>query len=265
VTRVLSGAVLLAIAVAIVWFASPPVFLVAAEVLLLLGCRELAGLARSSALDVPAFVPDVAAALVCAAFAPAALAPLTLPLDIVLVSAFVAVAAVALSRWHGGREALAAVSASLLPMLYLGVPLGAMVAIRESRGPEALFLVMLTVVVSDTAQYYTGRAFGRRPLTPVISPKKTVEGAVGGFVAGALVMVWVGASWLPAMPLPLRAAVGLMIVALGITGDLFESMLKRSAGVKDGSGLIPGHGGVLDRIDALLFAAPVYYVVLKHV
>ena len=117
----------------------------------------------------------------------------------------------------------------------------------------------------DTAQYYSGRAFGRRPLAPAISPKKTVGGAVGGFVAGALVCAVVGTLWLPVVPLALRAAIGGMIVALGIAGDLFESMLKRGAGVKDSSRLIPGHGGILDRIDALLFAAPVYYVVLKYV
>jgi phosphatidate cytidylyltransferase len=67
------------------------------------------------------------------------------------------------------------------------------------------------------------------------------------------------------VPIALRAALGAMLVALGIAGDLFESMLKRSAGMKDSSALIPGHGGVLDRIDALLFAAPIYYVVLKYV
>jgi phosphatidate cytidylyltransferase len=124
---------------------------------------------------------------------------------------------------------------------------------------------MLTVFVSDTAQYYSGRAFGRRPLAPSISPKKTVEGAVGGLVFGALVLAAVGAWWLPVIPLALRMLFGVTIVALGIAGDLFESMLKRSAGVKDSSSLIPGHGGILDRIDALLFAAPVYYVVLKYV
>src|SRR5207244_3420438 len=98
-----------------------------------------------------------------------------------------------------------------------------------------------------------------------ISPKKTIEGAVGGFIFGGLVMAFVGAWWLPSMPLPLRALLGVTLVALGIAGDLFESMLKRSAGVKDSSDLIPGHGGVLDRIDALLFAAPVYYIVLRYV
>jgi phosphatidate cytidylyltransferase len=148
--------------------------------------------------------------------------------------------------------------------LYLGLPIGALVAIREMRGRDALFLLMLTVIASDTAQYYTGRAFGKRPLAPAISPKKTIEGAIGGFVVGTAFFAAVGAWWLASVPLPLRIALGLMLVALGIAGDLFESMLKRSAGVKDSSALIPGHGGVLDRIDALLFAAPIYYIFLKY-
>jgi phosphatidate cytidylyltransferase len=160
---------------------------------------------------------------------------------------------------------VASASATIFPALYLGLPVGAMLAIRESRGPDALFLLMLTVFSSDTAQYYTGRAFGRRRLAPVISPKKTVEGAIGGFVCGGIVLAVVGAWWLPGVPLFLRVVLGITVVALGIAGDLFESMLKRSAGVKDSSALIPGHGGVLDRIDALLFAAPIYFVVLKYV
>jgi len=139
-----------------------------------------------------------------------------------------------------------------------------MVADREVHGREALFLLMLTVMISDTAQYYSGRAFGRRLLAPKISPKKTIAGAVGGFMFGGIVLAIAGRWWLPQVPLAMRAALGSVVVALGIVGDLFESMLKRSAGVKDSSTLIPGHGGILDRIDALLFAAPVYYVVLKY-
>jgi phosphatidate cytidylyltransferase len=98
-----------------------------------------------------------------------------------------------------------------------------------------------------------------------VSPKKTIEGAVGGVVFGTALLAIVGAWWLPWVSAAVRIVLGLAVVALGIVGDLFESMLKRSAGVKDSSALIPGHGGVLDRIDALLFAAPVYYVVLRYV
>jgi len=140
-----------------------------------------------------------------------------------------------------------------------------MIGIRALSGPRGLFLLMLTVIVSDSMQYYSGRLFGRRPLAPMVSPKKTIEGAIGGFVFGTALFAGVGGWWLPGMPVALRGLVGMTIVALGIAGDLFESMLKRSAGVKDSSALIPGHGGILDRIDALLFAAPVYYVVLKYV
>ncbi|HZT76499.1 MAG TPA: phosphatidate cytidylyltransferase [Vicinamibacterales bacterium] len=150
-----------------------------------------------------------------------------------------------------------------MALVYLALPLAALVQIRLLAGPQAVFLVMLTIMVSDTAQYYTGRTFGRRPLAPTISPKKTQEGAAGGFVFGTLLFVVLGAWWAPALTLAARVAVGLAIVALGIAGDLFESFLKRRAGVKDSSHLIPGHGGVLDRIDALLFAAPAYWAALK--
>jgi len=124
---------------------------------------------------------------------------------------------------------------------------------------------MLTVMVSDTAQYYAGRLFGRTPLAPAISPKKTLEGAMGGFVFGTLLMAVAGYWWLPDVSWLIRTLLGAAVVALGIAGDLFESMLKRSAGVKDSSALIPGHGGVLDRIDSWLFAAPVYYVFVRFV
>jgi phosphatidate cytidylyltransferase len=265
VTRVLSGAVLLAVAVSVVWFAPPPAFLLVAEFLLILACHEYAGLARASGLDVPT-LSTLAAVLTCASFASVSLRGFTSPpLDAALVLTLLPLGVWSLSRWKGGRDALAGISAAVFPVVYIGVPIGAMVAIREMRGPAGLFLMMLTVFVSDTAQYYSGRAFGKRHLAPVISPKKTVEGAVGGFLFGAIVLGVVGRWWLPEVPIGIRVVMGLLVVALGIAGDLFESMLKRSAGVKDSSSLIPGHGGILDRIDALLFAAPAYYVVLKYV
>jgi phosphatidate cytidylyltransferase len=264
---VLSGAVLVALVVALVWLAPGWLLLVAVVAVLVLAYIEYARLADACGLPIPKVAAG--AATMVSMFGVTSthwigdrLVGTAVALDAVLMSAFVALAALTLTSWRGGRDALGMASAAVFPMLYLGLPLGALASVR-SRG--ALFLLLLTVMVSDTAQYYTGRAFGKRLLAPAISPKKTVEGAIGGFVFGAVTLVVAGAWWLPTMAVPLRAALGATLVALGIAGDLFESMLKRSAGVKDSSTLIPGHGGILDRIDALLFAAPVYYIVLKHV
>ncbi|MGH6783888.1 MAG: phosphatidate cytidylyltransferase, partial [Sphingomicrobium sp.] len=152
---------------------------------------------------------------------------------------------------------------ALFAPLYIGIPLGMLVAIQDTLEWQGTLLLIATVIVSDSAQYYSGRAFGRRPLAPTISPKKTVEGAIGGVVVGTAFMAIAGRWALPVVAtLPLALA-GLIVVVFGIGGDLFESRLKRVAGVKDSSTLIPGHGGVLDRIDALLFAAPAFYVFLQ--
>ena len=146
--------------------------------------------------------------------------------------------------------------------VYIGMPLGMLVAGQVVAGWQATLVLIGTVVVSDSAQYYTGRAFGRRPLAPAISPKKTIEGAIGGVVFGILFMTIAGRVVFPFLGVPARATLGAVIVVLGILGDLFESRLKRNAGIKDSSALIPGHGGVLDRIDALLFAIPAFYFML---
>jgi phosphatidate cytidylyltransferase len=127
-----------------------------------------------------------------------------------------------------------------------------------------VLLLLRVIVVSDSAQYYTGRALGKRPLSPAISPKKTVEGAIGGVVFGTIAMTLAG-HYVFRSPIWMLALLGAAISLLGIVGDLFESLLKRSAGVKDSSNLIPGHGGVLDRIDSWLFAAPVYYIFVRFV
>jgi phosphatidate cytidylyltransferase len=159
--------------------------------------------------------------------------------------------------------ALGRAGARLLAPWYVGMPLGMLAAVQMVGGRMATLLLIATVIVSDSAQFYSGRLFGRRPLAPTISPKKTVEGAVGGLIAATLFIVVAGPWVFPETRPGWLALLGVAIVLLGISGDLFESRLKRTAGVKDSSALIPGHGGVLDRIDALLFAAPAYYVYLQ--
>jgi phosphatidate cytidylyltransferase len=168
-------------------------------------------------------------------------------------------ALVALPVLFAGATAAQA-SAAAFSLVYVGVPLGMLASIHASRGREATLLQIATVVVSDSMQYYTGRMFGRRPLAPAISPKKTIEGALGGIVFGALFMTIAGGYVFEGVPRLWLAMLGLVLVMLGIFGDLFESRLKRQADLKDSSTLIPGHGGVLDRIDALLFAIPAFYL-----
>ena len=260
-TRVLSGAALIAIAVGVVVLANDLVFQLFAAVLVVLSVRELVGLASASDLQVSTLPVQVSTLLTAWVVGSEG----AVALEVALMAALVAIGLGAMGSWRGGTNALATVAAGLFPAIYIGLPIGALVAVRAFAGPRVLFLLMLTVMVSDTAQYYTGRAFGRRPLAPAISPKKTIEGALGGFVFGTVFFLVLGRWWVPGMPPIFRAGLGLAIVALGIAGDLFESMLKRSAGVKDSSAMIPGHGGVLDRIDALLFAAPIYYIFLKYV
>ena len=262
--RVLSGAALAVLAVGVVWFASQPIFEVVAFALLLASVIELIALATASGIPVPRWAVMAGALLTLATFCELLSVP-QLTTEVVLMTQLVVLSMFAMATWRGGSDALATIAASLFPSLYLSIPIGAIVAIRESGGPAPLFLLMLTVMVSDTAQYYTGRLTGRRPLASTISPKKTIEGAIGGVVFGTALFAVVGRWWLPIVPLMLRVALGSGIVLVGIAGDLFESMLKRSAGVKDSSSMIPGHGGVLDRIDALLFAAPFFYVVGRFI
>jgi phosphatidate cytidylyltransferase len=129
----------------------------------------------------------------------------------------------------------------------------------------AWFVVSLLALVwiADIAAYFAGRAFGKRKLAPKVSPGKTIAGAVAG-VGGAVIWVWVSSLWngsfgqvlIDHLSLPLALPAAALLGVLSIIGDLFESLLKRRAGRKDSSGLLPGHGGVYDRIDAILPVAP---------
>jgi phosphatidate cytidylyltransferase len=148
--------------------------------------------------------------------------------------------------------------------IYVGLPLAAIVWVQFVFGPKATTGLLVTMAVSDSAQYYTGRGLGRRKLAPAISPAKTVEGAAGGLVAAAVLGALFGPLALPEVGRFAAALLAAGLAIFGMAGDLFESLLKRSVGAKDSSALIPGHGGVLDRIDSYLFAAPIFYLVLRY-
>lgn len=147
----------------------------------------------------------------------------------------------------------------LLLVLHAGAPGAAWSGLSASwRGPAAVLFLFSVVWVADSGAYFAGKRFGRHKLAPAVSPGKTLEGALGGL---ALVLCWaVGFAWwlgLAGGALLGFALAAVLAAAFSIVGDLFESLLKRQAGMKDSSQLLPGHGGVLDRIDSVLAAAPV--------
>jgi phosphatidate cytidylyltransferase len=260
-TRVASAATLIGVFGATVWLAPPQATTVLAAVIAALAAHELAGLSARGGLSTPGLW--MAAAAGVTAVAVAAPGDRAGVLAGVLAASLVTSGLLALASGPPAPSSIGAAGVMALAPVYLGVPLGLAAWLRVEHGPAALSWLVGVIALSDTAQFYTGRAIGRRKLAPAVSPAKTVEGAIGGLVVaaafGGALAGW-GLSGMGAVP---GALVAFAVAAFGIAGDLFESLIKRSAGVKDSSALIPGHGGVLDRIDAYLFAAPALYLFLQ--
>ena len=180
------------------------------------------------------------------------------------------------ARWPGGSP----LGAFTRPVAFVPLlrELGEGIPLEASPGPAAAFFVpmvfvllpLLTTWAGDTAAYFVGHAVGRTKLAPAISPGKTVEGSLGGVAGAVAAAAAVAGLWLVELPvrpvsLASAAAIGLGLAVVTQTGDLVESALKREAGVKDSGQLLPGHGGILDRLDALLAAFPVTWLLLALV
>ncbi len=149
---------------------------------------------------------------------------------------------------------------TLFGVLYLGLTLGALSMTRLlPQGEWLIFFLLLVTWASDTGAYYIGTLYGRHRLAPTISPKKTVEGLVGGLI-GAIIVAYAARWWfLPELSGFDCLVLATLLTITGLWGDLTESAMKRSVGMKDSGGILPGHGGMLDRLDSLLFTAPVFY------
>ena len=189
------------------------------------------------------------------------------PVAAVLAGILVLVFVRALVPTQAPAEGLDRVVGTLLPVLYIGLTLGHLAGLftpgqppaARERGEDLMVLALCAVYIGDTFALCGGLLFGRHKLAPGISPKKTWEGAVCG-VVGALASGWLAHVWFfQALPLAHALALGGILGVAAILGDLAESLLKRAATLKDSGALFPGHGGMLDRVDSLLLAAPVLY------
>jgi phosphatidate cytidylyltransferase len=159
------------------------------------------------------------------------------------------------------RSSLQDLSPPLVGLLYIPMLLTFQIQIRNF-GPEWIIFLYALVWVSDSMAYYVGKGFGKRRLYTAVSPNKTIAGAVGSLVGGALCSLSLSYAFIPSLTTSSAVVIGIMIGVTTIIGDLVESMFKRDAGIKDSGVIIPGHGGILDKIDGILFGGPVLYFML---
>jgi phosphatidate cytidylyltransferase len=251
VKRVLTAAVLIPLVMGLTFWGSNRSVRLALAFVALLCLSEFVRLAARFGAEPVRLVVYLAGAWVVAAeVAPGA--PFFLGITLLLLTL----------AMRGGRELsglLGSLGAALAGILYVGVPFR-MGGDLHQANPHLLFYCLVVNWLGDSAAYYAGRAFGRRRLAPRISPNKTWEGAIASVAATAAAGTWYLQRWAPeagAWPLALGLSVAANIA--GQVGDLAESAIKRGAGVKDSGALLPGHGGMLDRVDSLLFILPVVW------
>ncbi|HMA67408.1 MAG TPA: phosphatidate cytidylyltransferase [Desulfosalsimonadaceae bacterium] len=185
--------------------------------------------------------------------------------DIILANGLAA-AILSLRRFKISSSVVEVVSRQMQGLIYIPLALSTLILLRmDPNGLRWIFFLLFIIFAGDAGAFYAGRFFGRHKLSPAISPGKTVEGAIGGLLVNIGVGFGFMLLFLPALPpagcLVFCVAVG----AAGQAGDLFESEFKRVKQIKDSGSLLPGHGGLLDRLDALLFAAPTAYLVKKYI
>lgn len=264
ISRILTALVLIPPVIYLLGWAPAWLFLIALVITVERALYEYFLISRQAGLGGFAAVGYVAAALLCLAQwaelrRPGALASAVLLLLLVLTLAL------ALRRTPDLKQYLSGVASTVFGVLYVGFALSWLVPLRFAEpdsGRKAIFLLFLVVWAGDICAYFTGRALGRTLLFPRVSPKKTVEGAIGGLAGSLLAALgfarwfWQTADWKTVILLA-----GLIAVA-GQLGDLAESAMKRGANLKDSGALLPGHGGLLDRIDSLLFGVPVLWLAL---
>lgn len=184
------------------------------------------------------------------------------PYYVIVVAVSLGLPMLLLLVWRRVKEVVATWSWTVSGILYVGLLLSYLVVLRYEAGRNWVFLAVLATFASDTAAYFVGKSLGRHPMAPRISPHKTWEGAAAGVVGAVIISLLFTLSTPLQLPLDYWPAVllGVLISVFGQLGDLLESAFKRYAGIKESGTWLPGHGGLLDRMDSLAFAGVVVYI-----
>jgi phosphatidate cytidylyltransferase len=248
--------------VALIWFAlayQRAIFALVVTIAVVLGIRELNKAFNAVDIQIPLWSLTTAAIGLCASTWFGGISGLAVATAI----AFPCLLVLLLPR--GSENFVKTASASALALVYLPFLAGFLILLaRPSNGLERVMTFVVLVGCNDTFAYLTGVLFGKHPLAPKISPKKTIEGLLGSLVftiaGGAIAFHYImGAEWW------LGVLAGLLTVFTATSGDLIESALKRDMAIKDMGNLLPGHGGIMDRLDSVLFAAPALWLALEIV
>jgi len=255
VIRVISGLSLALAFLALAIYGSPALFFAIAMLMTILCLFEMFQMLEAGAAPSHKYIGVTGGAAFCAVMYLGDSTAIT-----AVTGSIVTVTAVA-SLFTGSKDFIETSANTLFALLFVAVPFSIIALIYTY--PDGKFYVILIVAANafcDTFAYYTGRAVGKTKLAPSISPGKTVEGFAGGAIGALAGAVAVRTLFMPTVAIESAAAAGIIAGLLGPLGDLAESSIKRNMGVKDSGWIIPGHGGVLDRVDSLLFSSVSFYI-----
>ncbi len=255
--REITAAVGIPVAIWVVGWADPRVFNVTLAIVAALALYEFLAMGRNKGYELP-----VVLCIGLMLFTIAAFVFENVSVEMGMFATLLIIPASYVFRRKSIEESLPSSAIAVLGTMYIGMLGGSLIRLRNDFpvGAKLIAFLLIVVWIGDAGAYYVGKNFGKTKLSPVISPKKTIEGGIGGVLTSITAAIVIHFTFFPEFPLVHAIIAGVILSLSGMVGDLAESMWKRSAEVKDSGTLIPGHGGFFDRFDSILFTAPILYV-----
>ncbi len=254
--REITAAVLSPLIIWIIGWSHPYVFNAVIAIIAVLAMYEFLSLGKAKGYELPVALCIGIMLIIIAAFVLE-----NLSVELGMFAALLIIPASYVFSRKNLADSLPSSAIAVLATTYVGMLGGSLIRLRNDfpEGWKLIFFLLLVVWLGDSGAYYVGRSSGKHKLSPRISPKKTVEGLIGGITTSVITALVIHFTFFKTFPLVHAIIAGVLLSFAGVIGDLAESMWKRSADVKDSGTLLPGHGGFLDRFDSILFTAPILY------